>query len=105
MGDVYTREGALLPILSQETQDRDVAALAGVQVPGNQDALGHESEPLERPQRAGVVGVRIRADALQLEKSERERQHEGLGLRVRAGAPVRLAEPGPYDGPAVTLRE
>ena len=57
-------------------------------------ALAPEPDPLQRPLRAAVAGVRPRRQPLDAEPLERERRDHRLGLEVRARAPPAVPEPG-----------
>jgi hypothetical protein len=70
-----------------------------------QDALAPEADALERPLRAGVLDVGVRAEAIEAEQGEREMAHERLGLAVGAAAPPRAPEPGADHRTAIAARE
>src|SRR3954463_4431724 len=89
------------PVLPQQPQDRHVAALAGMDVPADEDAFSDEAHALERAERAIVAGVRVRADPLQPQTPESEREDQRLRLRVGPAAPIRPAEPRPDYGSPV----
>src|SRR3954468_5214847 len=99
------RERARLPLLPQQPEHVHVVVAAAVAVPVAQDALVAEADSDQRPRRAHVLRVRVRADPVHREQRERQVRDDRLRLAVGPGAPETAAEPGPDDAAAVADRE
>src|SRR5207248_3209386 len=68
--------------------------LAAMAMPAPQHAFALEPDVRQRPLRARVIEVGIRAQALESENAERQVRDQRLRLPVGASAPVAAAEPG-----------
>lgn len=98
----YLGEPGRLPVLAQQRVDGDVVGFVIVAMKRAQHALLAKAESLERPAGAQVVQVCVCAEALKLERSERELGDQRLGLAVGAGSPMAPPEPCSDDGATVT---
>ena len=82
-------ERTRLPVLAHQTENRHVAPLGAVYMPGAEHALLDEAEALEGGDGARVARACERGGADQAQAAECEAEDQGLRLTVGAGAPVR----------------